>query len=125
MPARRRALIVNDDPLLRASLRAALEPDLEVVAEVRDIAEAVALTSVDAVDVIVMGAPPPPPSGVAAIRAVVDHNPALVVVMLTGEGDGAGEPRTAGGRAYVRKSSEFAELAEILVGLGTLSLPAC
>src|SRR5712691_5617336 len=101
MPARRRALIVNDDPLLRANLRAALEPDLEVVGEARDIAEAVALTSVEAVEVIVMGVSTPRQSGVAAIRAVVEHNPALVVVMLTGEGDGAGEPRAAGGRAYV------------------------
>jgi DNA-binding NarL/FixJ family response regulator len=122
MPVRRRVLIVNDDPLFRANLREVLEPDLDVVGEARDCLEAVALTSVEPVDLIVMGMPTPPQIGVTAGRALFERNPPLVVVVLeSSEGEGAGQPRPAGTRAYVRKSSELAGLVEILLNLESLS----
>jgi DNA-binding NarL/FixJ family response regulator len=123
MTTRRRVLIVDDDPLVRASLRAVLADDLEVVGEARDGLEALSLASPGAVDLIVMDVSMPQVSGVAATRRLPEHDPALAVVVLAADRGREDELRPAGTRAYVRKSSELRELAELLVSLGSLAAP--
>jgi DNA-binding NarL/FixJ family response regulator len=117
-------LIVDDDPLFTASLRAVLEHDLDVVGEASDGLEAVEFARREAVDLIVMDVSMPRLGGVDATRLLVDRDPSLVVVVLTGsDTDHSTAALAAGARAYVRKSSDFGELAEVLINLGSLLAP--
>jgi DNA-binding NarL/FixJ family response regulator len=114
-------LIVDDDPLFRESLRSTLEPDLEVVAEAVDGREAVAIASAGGVDLVVMDVSMPRLSGIGATRELIERDPALMVVILTGsEGEHEQDALAAGARAYVHKSSGLAGLTELLLGLGEL-----
>jgi two-component system NarL family response regulator len=124
MAARRRVLIVDDDPLFRASLRAVLERDLDVAGEARDGIEALSLAAETGADLIVMDVSMPRLGGVDATRALLERDPALAVVVLTGtDHDHEDEALAAGARAYVRKSSELNGLAQLLLSLGELPAP--
>jgi DNA-binding NarL/FixJ family response regulator len=121
---RPRVLIVDDDPLFRGTLRVLLADDLEVVAEAGDGEEALAAAAGCDVDLIVMDVSMPRLSGIDATRAVLDRDPALVVVILSGsERDLGQQALAAGATAYVRKTSELSELVELLVALGNEVAP--
>jgi DNA-binding NarL/FixJ family response regulator len=124
MAARRRVLIVDDDPLFRASLRSVLERELDVAGEARDGIEALSLAAETGADLIVMDVSMPRLGGVDATRALLERDPALAVVVLTGaDHDREDEALAAGARAYVRKSSELNGLAQLLLSLGELPAP--
>ena len=113
-------MIVDDDPLFRGTLRMLLEADLDVVAEASDGEEALAVAALGGVDLVVMDVSMPRLSGIDATRAVLDRDPALVVVILSGsEHDLGQQALAAGARAYVRKTSELADLVGLLVALGS------
>ncbi len=80
-----RLLIVDDHPVVRDGLRGMLagDPDLEVVGEASDGAEA--LTAVDSLkpDVILMDLRMPGLGGAAAIRALADRGSSARVLVLT------------------------------------------
>jgi two-component system NarL family response regulator len=123
--ARGRVLIVDDDPLFRESLRAILEDDLEVVGEAADGGEAVSMVTDGGVDLVVMDVSMPRLGGIDATRALVAHDPAVLVVILTGTDDDCeNEAIAAGARAYLRKSSGLGGLASLLVGLASVAPPA-
>ncbi|HEX8134663.1 MAG TPA: response regulator, partial [Actinomycetes bacterium] len=65
-----RVLIADDQPLMRAALRMTMagEPDIEVVGEAADGAEAVELAKRQRPDVVVMDIRMPTLDGVAATR---------------------------------------------------------
>src|SRR2546423_4138268 len=118
MTQRARALIVDGDPSFRARLRVALGVDVHVVGEVPDEEEACAFISAEPVDLIVMSLPR---SGdFDGARELLEHDPALVLVLLNPRGDGDGDEATSA-HAYAGPSSGLRELVEILVGLGSLS----
>ena len=80
-----RLLIVDDHPVVRDGLRGMLagDPDLEVVGEASDGAEA--LTAVDSLkpDVILMDLRMPGMGGAAAIRALAERGSSARVLVLT------------------------------------------
>ena len=118
-------LIVDDDPLFRESLRTMLEAELDIVGEAADGGEAISIATAGGVDLIVMDVSMPRIGGIDATRALLDHDPAVVVVILTGtDEDCEREALAAGARAYVRKSSGLGGLANLLVGLATVAAPA-
>ena len=85
-----RILIVDDHPIMRTGLKAALgvEPDLVVVAEAADGAEAVAMHTAHAPDVTLMDLRMPRLDGIAAIQAILTATPgARVLAMTTYDGD--------------------------------------
>lgn len=80
-----RIVLVDDEPLVRAGLRAILEaePDLEVVGEADDGAGARAVVERTRPDVVLMDVRMPRVDGIAATRALLAREPAPRVLVVT------------------------------------------
>ncbi len=80
-----RVLVVDDHLVVRKGIRALLatEPDIEVVGEARDGAEAVAEASRLRPDVILMDLVMPQMDGIAAIERILAAQPAARILVLT------------------------------------------
>jgi DNA-binding NarL/FixJ family response regulator len=113
-----RLLLVDDRPSVRRGLRIwlALEPDLEVVGEAADGAEAISLTQALRPDVVLMDIEMPGVDGISATAALRSVVPQSAVVILTLHDDAATRARAqeAGAAAFVAKHlMEETLLAEI------------
>ena len=104
-------LIVDDDPDLRHSIRCALESLCEVV-EAGNGADALALIRSDRPRAMLLDISMPEMGGLAVLRAAREIQPALAVIMLTGELDLeiAREALENGARSYVTKPFEIETL---------------
>jgi DNA-binding NarL/FixJ family response regulator len=114
MTPRIRILIVDDHFTARIGLRVPLaaEPDLEVVSEAQNAAEAVDFYHRDRPDVVIMDYKLPDMTGVAAIAKIRGEFPEARVLMLTvfdGEED-IHRAVSAGALGYLTKSAGLAEL---------------
>ena len=80
-----RVVVAEDQELIRAGLVAILgaEPDLDVVGEAGDGAEAAAAARAGEADVVLMDVQMPGTDGIAGVRAVTAGRPQAKVVMLT------------------------------------------
>ncbi|WP_424638663.1 response regulator [Embleya sp. AB8] len=80
-----RIVIVDDHPLFRAGLRAALESagDIAVVAEVETAAAVPAAVAEHRPDLVVMDLNLPDGSGLEATRAIIADSPSVPVLVLT------------------------------------------
>ena len=109
-----RVLSADDHPVVRRGIAAMIanEPDIEVVAEARDGAEAVALFEAHAPDVVLMDLRMPTMDGVSAIRAIRAHDPnARVVALTTFDGDtDIHRALSAGACGYLLKDALVDEL---------------
>ena len=113
-----RLLVVDDRAAVRRGLRIwlALEPDLEVVGEASDGAEAISLTQALRPDVVLMDVEMPGMDGISATAALRSLAPQSAVVILTLHDDAATRTRAreAGAAAFVAKHRmEETLLAEI------------
>ena len=114
-----RLLLVDDRPAVRRGLRIwlALEPNLEVVGEAGDAAEAISLTQALCPDVVLMDIEMPGMDGICATAALRSLAPQSAVVILTLHDDAATRARAqeAGAAAFVAQyRMEETLLAEIL-----------
>ena len=111
-----RVLIVDDHPVVRAGLTGMLaaEPDLDVVAEAADGAEAVRLALELAPDVVLMDLRMAGVDGVEATARLAAEAPAIKVLILTTYDTDADIVRAveAGATGYLLKDTPRAELAE-------------
>ena len=86
-----RVLIADDEALVRSGLRAILgaEPDIEVVGEAADGAEALSLCRTQRPDVMLMDVRMPGLDGITATRRILDavFPPPRIVVVTTFEND--------------------------------------
>jgi two-component system, NarL family, response regulator len=109
-----RVLAVDDHPVVRMGIAAMLanEPDLEVVAEARDGAEAVALYEAHRPDVVLMDLQMPGVGGVSAIHAIRRIDPdARVIALTTYDGDAdIHRALAAGACAYLIKDALVEQL---------------
>jgi len=119
-----RVLLVDDHPLFRTGLRAALDSaeGIEGVAEADDAEQALALTQELAPDVVVMDLHLPGRSGIDAIRVrTQDHRSVRVLVLTMSEDDDAlVAALRAGARGYLVKGSGRDEVLQAVrtVGMG-------
>lgn len=113
MPSR--VMIVDDHPVVRAGIRALLanEPDLAVVGEAGDGAQAIAIYDGLSPDVLLMDLRMPNLDGISAIRAIIGTHPrARVVALTTYEGDAdIHRALEAGACGYLLKNTLAHELA--------------
>ena len=109
-----RILLVEDHETVRQGLKLLIErePDLEVVGEASDGAQAIARVRLEPFDVVVMDLSMPGMSGVVATRALHELRPSLAVVSLTRHADQTflEELLRAGASGYVLKQSPHVEL---------------
>ena len=113
-----RVLTVDDHPVVRAGVRALIEKedDLQVVAEGRDGAEAVALYKEHQPDVVVMDIRMPNVDGVHAIRTIVaSHREARILALTSYEGDAdVYRAIRAGARGYLLKDTLETSLVDAI-----------
>ncbi|MDC7120622.1 response regulator transcription factor [Cellulomonas fimi] len=117
-----RVLIVDDHPMYRDGLRAALEEDacLLVVAAAADGKTAIELALDLQPDVVVMDLKMPGVSGVEATRAITAASPHIAVLVLTmfDEDDSVFTAIQAGARGYVLKGAGSAEIVRAIHAVG-------
>lgn len=85
MPDSIRVLVVDDQNLIRLGFRMVLEaePDLQVVGEASDGAEALEAARTLRPDIVLMDVRMPRMDGIEATRALVERHPSVRVVVLT------------------------------------------
>jgi DNA-binding NarL/FixJ family response regulator len=111
-----KVLLVEDHALVRRGFRRLLadEPDIEVVGDVGNGAEAITVAQANVPDVIVMDCALPGMDGFAATQAILQQLPKTIVLMLSMHSEGAWVRRAfeAGARGYILKSAADLDLAE-------------
>ena len=117
----RRVLIVDDDPLVRRSLKLLVdgEPDMEVAGVAADGPEAVELVRDRRPGIVLMDIRMPDGDGITATRSIKHEFPGTKVVMLTTFND---EPEIraaldAGADGYLLKSGDSSSVVEQLRAL--------
>jgi DNA-binding NarL/FixJ family response regulator len=113
-----RVLVVDDHALFRRGLEMVLgqEPDVEVVGEAADGAEAVAKASALLPDIVLMDVRMPRRSGIEACTAIKDVVPSAKIVMLTISDEEADlyEAIKAGASGYLLKEISIDEVASAI-----------
>jgi len=113
-----RVLIVDDHALFRRGLEMVLaeEPDIEVVGEASDGAEAVEKAGQALPDVVLMDIRMPRSSGIEACRAMKELSPSAKIVMLTisDEEEDLFEAIRAGASGYLLKDIPYDEVADVV-----------
>lgn len=111
-----RLLVVDDHPIIRQGLHQALaaEPDIEIVGEASDGAEAIRLAAILLPTVIVMDIAMPGIGGIEATQLIVAEHPGMRVLAYSVNDDPRSVARilAAGASGYVTKWSEYDELLQ-------------
>ena len=109
-----RVVVADDQAMVRAGLRLILESqaDIEVVGEAADGEEAQVTVRRDRPDVVLMDIRMPRLDGIAATRKLIDHDPALrVLVVTTFDADqNVYEALRAGASGFILKDSSPEQL---------------
>jgi DNA-binding NarL/FixJ family response regulator len=113
-----RVLIVDDQSLVRVGIQALLsrKPDIEVVGQASDGAEALHLVEALDPDVVLMDIRMPGMDGVEATRQLVARQTRSGIIILTTFQDDANlfSALAAGARGYLLKDSDHKQLAEAI-----------
>ena len=113
-----RIVIAEDQPLIRRALAStlAMEPDLEVVAQARDGAEAVQAARLWQPHIVLMDIQMPRLNGIAATRTITRECPDTQVIILTtfDSDDLIFEAICAGAQAYLLKDAKEEEILDTI-----------
>lgn len=110
-----RLLLVDDSPIVRLGLRAALEDqaDIEIAGEAPNAADGIAAAAKLRPDVVLLDLQLPDRSGLQACREMLRANPGLRVLVLTSNSNerNVQEAMHAGAQGYLLKENDGASLA--------------
>jgi DNA-binding NarL/FixJ family response regulator len=116
LPLVTRILVADDHPVVRAGLKKVLDaqPDLEVVAEAEDGADAVKKALADDVDLAILDVSMPKQTGIQAAEELQKRKPELKVLMLSmyDSEQFLFESLKAGASGYVLKSEADQDIVE-------------
>jgi DNA-binding NarL/FixJ family response regulator len=116
VPLRARVLLADDHEIVREGLRLLIDaqPDLQVVAEAGDGAEAIARTLEVEPDLVVLDVAMPKMTGIDATRRIVEQRPEMKVLVLSMHDNEQYffEALRAGAGGYVLKSAAGSDLVE-------------
>ena len=116
-----RIVIAEDQALVRrgAMMLLSMEPDMEVVGQARNGAEAVELAHLLLPDIVLMDLHMPVKSGVAATREITQAHPDTQILVLTtlDDEETVFEAVRAGAQAYLLKDASEEELLETIRAL--------
>jgi DNA-binding NarL/FixJ family response regulator len=116
-------LIVDDHPLVRQGLRAVLssEPDISVVGEAMDGAEAVRLVAELEPDVVIMDLQMPGMHGIDATHAILAARPGTAVLVLTmfDDDDMVFSAVAAGAKGYLLKGADGSDIVTAVRAAGS------
>ena len=123
-------LIVDDDLLIRKSLKALLgkEKDIEVIGTAADGAEAFKMCEEFLPDVVLMDIRMPNVDGIAAVRQIKEKYPDIRIMMLTTFDDKPNiqQALSAGADGYLLKTDEISgiagKLSALIQGAGVLDM---
>lgn len=118
MSAKIRVFIVDDQPLIRAGIQALLgrKPDIEVIGQASDGAEALRKIPALDPDVVLMDVRMPVMDGVAATRELLAAGTRAGIIILTTFQDDANvfSAIQAGARGYLLKDADHRQIAEAI-----------
>lgn len=118
-----RVLVVDDQAIVRDGLVTVLSlvPDLLVVGEAADGAEAIAMVAADPPDVVLMDLRMPGTDGPTATASIARSHPGVAVLVLTtyADDDSIVGALRAGARGYLTKDAGRAELATAIRAVAT------
>jgi DNA-binding NarL/FixJ family response regulator len=116
-----RIVIAEDQAIVRrgVALLVSMEPDMEVVGQARNGAEAVELAQLLRPDVVLMDLHMPVKGGVAATREITQALPGTQILVLTtlNDDETVFEAVRAGAHAYLLKDADESELLETVRAL--------
>lgn len=116
-----RVLLADDHPVFRHGMRSLLAavPDIEVVAEATDGAEAIRTALELRPDVVVMDLQMPSVDGVSATRAICAESPATGVLVLTmfEDDESVFAAMRAGARGYLVKGADSPEVLRAITAV--------
>ncbi len=114
-----RVAIVDDSPLIRMGLRAALEehPEISIIGEAANAAAGIALAEKSKPDVVLMDLRLPDKPGFAACREIMQRCPGAKVLILTSstEERNVHEAIAAGALGYLLKENDGSSLARAIL----------
>lgn len=120
-PSPVRVLIVDDSPLIRLGLRAALEdrPEIAIVAEAGTAGDGVRAAAEHRPDVVLLDLRLPDQSGFTACREIVRQGPQTKVIILTSatEERNVQDAVSVGAKGYLLKDNDGATLARAIAAV--------
>ncbi|MCL2248631.1 MAG: response regulator transcription factor [Oscillospiraceae bacterium] len=125
-----KVLLVDDDPLIRQSLKIMLsrEEDITVIGTASDGAEALKMCEAEQPDVVLMDIRMPNVDGIAATRSIKRVYPDVRIMMLTTFDDkpNISQALSAGADGYLLKTDKISEIAgklrPLVDGVGVLDM---
>ena len=116
---RKKSLIVDDDALIRLSLKKLLEKDGFIVLTASSGASALKILEEETPEIVVLDVRLPDSSGIDLLRTIKEVNPETVVIMITGHADIKSyvEAMKMGAYDFLEKPLDFADIGNILQAL--------
>ena len=116
---RKKSLIVDDDALIRLSLKKLLEKDGFIVLTASSGASALKILEEETPEIVVLDVRLPDSSGIDLLRTIKEVNPETVVIMITGHADikSSVEAMKMGAYDFLEKPLDFADIGKILQAL--------
>jgi excisionase family DNA binding protein len=107
-----RVLIVDDDPGMRAFVRASLEPEGFDVTDAASASEGLAVLEEEPLDLILLDVMMPGMDGWEMLQRVQERHGAIPVIMFSGKVDVASEAARRGASDFISKPSDPQQIVE-------------